>query len=94
MEAADRVVGAALGLSISFVDSADAHDVGPDIRPEQTLAVYGDPIRQGKNRYVGLSNHPALQVTRAVWITLTLAKAPTVTGKAVVLAQMSETVWR
>jgi aryl-alcohol dehydrogenase-like predicted oxidoreductase len=35
---------------------------------EQTLAVYDDLIRQGKVRYVGLSNHPAWQVTQALWI--------------------------
>ncbi len=32
---------------------------------EQTLAAYDDLIRQGKIRYVGLSNHPAWQVVQA-----------------------------
>jgi len=35
---------------------------------EQTLAAYDDLIGQGKIRYVGLSNHPAWQVTQALWI--------------------------
>ena len=37
-------------------------------REEQTLAVYDDLIRQGKLRYVALSNHPAWQLTEALWI--------------------------
>jgi 1-deoxyxylulose-5-phosphate synthase len=36
--------------------------------PEQTLAVYDDFVRQGKLRYVALSNYPAWQVTEALWI--------------------------
>ena len=30
--------------------------------------VYDDLVRQGKLRYVALSNHPAWQVTQALWI--------------------------
>jgi aryl-alcohol dehydrogenase-like predicted oxidoreductase len=33
-----------------------------------TLWVYDDLVRQGKLRYVALSNHPAWQVTHALWI--------------------------
>lgn len=35
---------------------------------EQTLSVYDDLVRQGKLRYVALSNHPAWQLTHALWI--------------------------
>ena len=35
---------------------------------EQTLSVYDDLVRQGKLRYVALSNYSAWQVTRALWI--------------------------
>jgi 1-deoxyxylulose-5-phosphate synthase len=55
-------------LQTDRVDLYYAHDPDPDTPLEQTLAVYDDLIRQGKIRYVGLSNHPAWQVTRALWI--------------------------
>jgi aryl-alcohol dehydrogenase-like predicted oxidoreductase len=55
-------------LQTDYIDLYYAHDVDPDTPVEQTLAVYDDLIRQGKIRYVGLSNYPAWQVTRALWI--------------------------
>ncbi|GGJ14142.1 aldo/keto reductase [Paenarthrobacter histidinolovorans] len=65
-------------LQTDYIDLYYAHDIDPDTRPEQTLEVYDDLIRQGKIRYVGLSNHPAWQVTRALWIAddRRLASAP------------------
>jgi aryl-alcohol dehydrogenase-like predicted oxidoreductase len=51
-----------------YIDLYYAHDIDPDTQPEQPLAVYDDLVRQGKIRYVGLCNHPAWQVTRALWI--------------------------
>src|SRR5436190_21108069 len=55
-------------LQTDYIDLYYAHDPEPDTPLEQTLAVYDDLIRQGKIRYVGLSNHPAWQVTQALWI--------------------------
>lgn len=55
-------------LETDYIDLYYAHDPDPDTPLEQTLAVYDDLIRQGKIRYVGLSNHPAWQVTEALWI--------------------------
>jgi aryl-alcohol dehydrogenase-like predicted oxidoreductase len=55
-------------LETDYVDLYYAHDPDPDTPLEQTLAAYDDLIRQGKVRYVGLSNHPAWQVTHALWI--------------------------
>ena len=55
-------------LETDYIDLYYAHDPDPDTPLEQTLAVYDDLIRQGKIRYVGLSNHPAWQVTQALWI--------------------------
>jgi aryl-alcohol dehydrogenase-like predicted oxidoreductase len=55
-------------LETDYIDLYYAHDPDPDTPLEQTLAVYEDLIRQGKIRYVGLSNHPAWQVTQALWI--------------------------
>ena len=55
-------------LETDYIDLYYAHDPDPYTPLEQTLAVYDDLIRQGKIRYVGLSNHPAWQVTQALWI--------------------------
>lgn len=55
-------------LQTDWIDVYYAHDPDPDTPLEQTLAVYDDLIRQGKLRYVALSNHPAWQITRALWI--------------------------
>src|SRR6478672_7636876 len=55
-------------LGTDYIDLYYAHNLDPDTALEQTLAVYDDLIRQGKILYVGLSNHPAWQVTQALWI--------------------------
>jgi aryl-alcohol dehydrogenase-like predicted oxidoreductase len=55
-------------LKTDHIDLYYAHDPDPDTPLEQTLAAYDDLIRQGKIRYVGLSNHPAWQVVQALWI--------------------------
>jgi 1-deoxyxylulose-5-phosphate synthase len=55
-------------LGTDYIDLYYAHNPDPDTPLEQTLAVYDDLIRQGKVRYVGLSNFPAWQVTHALWI--------------------------
>ena len=55
-------------LETDYIDLYYAHDPDPDTPMDQTLAAYDDLIRQGKIRYVGLSNHPAWQVTQALWI--------------------------
>lgn len=55
-------------LGTDYIDLYYAHNPDPDTALEQTLAVYDDLIRQGKIRYVGLSNFPAWHVTHALWI--------------------------
>src|SRR6476661_774119 len=55
-------------LGTDYIDLYYAHNPDPDTPLEQTLAVYDDLIRQGKIRYVGLSNFPAWQVIHALWI--------------------------
>ncbi|MDQ0634196.1 aryl-alcohol dehydrogenase-like predicted oxidoreductase [Arthrobacter pascens] len=55
-------------MGTDYIDLYYAHNPDPDTPLEQTLAVYDDLIRQGKIRYFGLSNHPAWQVTEALWI--------------------------
>jgi 1-deoxyxylulose-5-phosphate synthase len=55
-------------LETDYIDLYYAHDPDPHTPLEHTLAVYDDLIRQGKIRYFALSNHPAWQVTQALWI--------------------------
>ncbi len=55
-------------LETDYVDLYYAHDPDPNTPLEQTLAAYDDLIRQGKIRYVALSNHPAWQVVQSLWI--------------------------
>jgi aryl-alcohol dehydrogenase-like predicted oxidoreductase len=55
-------------LETDWIDLYYAHDPDPDTPLEETLAVYDDLIRQGKIRAFGLSNHPAWQLTHALWI--------------------------
>ncbi len=55
-------------LRTDRIDLYYAHFPDPDTSLEQTLAVYDDLIRQGKLRYVALSNHSAWQVVESLWI--------------------------
>ena len=55
-------------LGTDYIDLYYAHFPDPDTPLDQTLSVYDDLVRQGKVRYVALSNHPAWQVTQAMWI--------------------------
>ncbi|WP_284991676.1 aldo/keto reductase [Arthrobacter sp. efr-133-TYG-120] len=55
-------------LRTDRIDLYYAHFPDPNTPLEQTLAVYDDLIRQGKLRYVALSNHPAWQMAEALWI--------------------------
>jgi aryl-alcohol dehydrogenase-like predicted oxidoreductase len=73
-----RVENSLRRLETDWIDLHYAHDPDPDTPLEETLAAYDDLIRQGKIRAVGLSNHPAWQMVRALWITddRRLASAP------------------
>src|SRR3954447_18818540 len=55
-------------LGTDYIDLYYAHFPDPHTPLEQTLTAYDDLVRQGKLRYVALSNHPAWQVTQALWI--------------------------
>ena len=55
-------------LGTDYIDLYYAHFPDPNTPLEQTLSVYDDLVRQGKLRYVALSNYPAWQLTRALWI--------------------------
>src|SRR5215217_2845778 len=55
-------------LGTDYIDLYYAHNPDPDTPLEQTLSAYDDLVRQGKLRYIALSNHPAWQLTHALWI--------------------------
>jgi aryl-alcohol dehydrogenase-like predicted oxidoreductase len=55
-------------LRTDYIDLYYAHFPDQDTPLEQTLAAYDDLIRQGKLRYIALSNHPAWQLVEALWI--------------------------
>ena len=55
-------------LETDYIDLYYAHDPTRTPRWSRPWRSYDDLIRQGKIRYVGLSNHPAWQVTHALWI--------------------------
>jgi aryl-alcohol dehydrogenase-like predicted oxidoreductase len=55
-------------LGTDYIDVYYAHFPDPHTPLEQTLLAYDDLVRQGKLRYVALSNHPAWQVVQALWI--------------------------
>src|SRR6476661_3781910 len=53
-------------LGTDYIDVYFAHFPDPDTPLDKTLGVYDDLVRQGKLRYVELSNYPAWQVTHAM----------------------------
>jgi aryl-alcohol dehydrogenase-like predicted oxidoreductase len=68
-------------LNTDYIDLYYAHFPDPDTALDQTLSAYDDLVRQGKLRYVGLSNYSAWQVMHALWIAddRRLAAAPVCT---------------
>ncbi len=54
-------------LRTDFIDLYYTHHVDPLTPIEETLRAMDDLVRQGKVRYVGLSNYPAWQMTEALW---------------------------
>ena len=68
-------------LNTDYIDLYYAHFPDPDTSLDQTLSAYDDLVRQGKLRYVGLSNYSAWQVIHALWIAddRRLAAAPVCT---------------
>ncbi len=55
-------------LRTDYLDLYQAHQFDPATPLEETLNAFDDLIRQGKVRYIGVSNWPAYQVQRAVCI--------------------------
>ncbi len=55
-------------LGTDYIDLYYLHHPGPLTPLGETLRAFDDLARQGKVRYVGISNHPAWQVCQALWI--------------------------
>ncbi len=64
-----RAVEASLRrLKTDHVELYQAHSPDPDTPLEETLRAFDDLVRQGKVRYLGLSNHAAWQVALSLGI--------------------------
>lgn len=55
-------------LQTDHIDLYQIHAVDEDTPLEETLDALNDLVRQGKVRYVGVSNHPAWKTCKALWI--------------------------
>jgi len=55
-------------LKTDWIDLYQLHTVDPLTPMEETLRALDDLVRQGKVRYLGVSNHPAWKVADAQWI--------------------------
>ena len=55
-------------LKTDWIDLYQLHQVDPLTPMEETLRALDDLIKQGKVRYIGISNHPAWKVADAEWI--------------------------
>lgn len=55
-------------LQTDHIDLYQIHAVDPDTPLEETLDALDDLVRQGKVRYIGVSNHPAWMTCKALWI--------------------------
>lgn len=54
-------------LGVDHLDMYLAHEIDANTPLEETVAVFDEVVRAGKARYVGISNHAAWQVTKALW---------------------------
>jgi len=55
-------------LKTDWIDLYQYHWADPRTPMEETLRALDDLIRQGKVRYIGISNHPAWRVADAQWL--------------------------
>ncbi len=65
-------------LQTDYVDLYQCHHPDETTPLEETLRALDDLVRVGKVRYIGLSNFPAWQVTRALWLADKYNLAPVV----------------
>ena len=70
-------------LGVDYIDLYYLHRPDPLSPLEETLRAFDRLVRDGKVRYVGISNHPAWQIADALWICQTRGYvAPVVTQNA------------
>lgn len=55
-------------LGTDYIDVYYAHHPDPTTPLDQTLRAFDDLVHQGKVRYPALSNYPAWELTRALWL--------------------------
>lgn len=55
-------------LQTDHIDLYQIHAPDNETPLEETLDALNDLVRQGKVRYIGVSNHPAWQTCKALWI--------------------------
>jgi aryl-alcohol dehydrogenase-like predicted oxidoreductase len=63
-------------LKTDWIDLYQLHFPDPETPMEETLRALDDVVRQGKVRYLGISNHSAWQVVDALWIAKTKGLIP------------------
>ena len=54
-------------LQLDYVDVYYIHQPDPGIQLEETIGAMHEVVRQGKARYVGVSNHAAAEVVELLW---------------------------
>ncbi|MBI4319912.1 MAG: aldo/keto reductase [Chloroflexi bacterium] len=55
-------------LGTDYIDVYYLHRPDPLTPPAETLRAFDDLVRQGKVRYVGISNYPAWQACEILWV--------------------------
>jgi aryl-alcohol dehydrogenase-like predicted oxidoreductase len=55
-------------LQTDYIDLYQCHSPDDSTPLEETLRAFDDLVRGGKVRYIGLSNYPAWQVEKSLWI--------------------------
>ena len=65
-------------LGVDHIDLYQAHWVDPLVPIEETLSAFTDLVRQGKVRYLGVSNFSAWRLMQALWAIDTNGFAPIV----------------
>jgi len=53
-------------LQTDYVDLLQLHHPDPDTPMDESLSAMDDLVRSGKVRYIGVSNHPAWKIARAI----------------------------
>lgn len=65
-------------LKMDYVDLYQLHQPDVTVPLEETLAAMDQLVREGKTRYVGISNYAAWQICQALWLCHDMQLAPVV----------------